>query len=127
MKDKSSCATPKLIKFLNRLFDLKRSGAAIFQRDQNTVIVTDLYSLSIEHLKTIEANFPHVSITVVSSESSRSGLLVIFSCGGFEQDHAWRRSVLRLCLHISLFFVILYLSILKKWVANSNTSKLRVP
>ena len=54
MKDKSSGATPKLMKFLNRLFDLKRSGAVIFQRDRNTVIVTDLYSISDDHLKTIE-------------------------------------------------------------------------
>lgn len=117
MKDKSSGATPKLMKFLNRLFDLKRSGAVIFERDRNTVIVTDLYSISDEHLKTIEANFPQVSVAVVSSESSRSGLLVIFSCGGVEQDHAWRRSVLRLYMHISLFCVILYSSIIRNWVA----------
>jgi hypothetical protein len=117
MKDKSSGATPKLMKFLNRLFDIKRSGAAIFERDQNTVIVTDLYTISGEHLKTIEANFPQVSIAVVSSESSRSGFFVIFSCGGADQDHAWRRSVLRLYMHISLFFVILYFSIMRNSVA----------
>jgi hypothetical protein len=122
MKEKLSGTMPKLVKFLNRMFDQKRSGAAIFERDHDTVIVTDLYSISNEHLKTIEVNFPQVSVAVVSSDSSRSGLLLILSLGGVEKDDAWRRSVLRLCFHIALFHVILYLSIVRNWESQQKST-----
>jgi hypothetical protein len=36
MKEKISGTMPKPVRFLDRMFDQKRSGAAIFERDHNT-------------------------------------------------------------------------------------------
>jgi hypothetical protein len=85
-------STSQLERFLTRQLDLKRSGAMVFIRDDSTVILTDMYTMSGEHLKNIEAHFPQVSISIMSSEGSRSGFLVILGCG-VEQDHVWRRSL----------------------------------
>ena len=95
-------STSQLERFLTRQLDLKRSGAMVFIRDDSTVILTDMHTMSGEHLKNIEAHFPQVSISIMSSEGSRSGFLVILGCG-VEQDHVWRRSLLRLSMHFACF------------------------
>lgn len=92
----------KLFRFLTNVLDLKRSGGVLFVRDESTMILSDMYTITHENLKNIEANFPHVSLTVMSSESSRSGFLVIIGFG-HDKDHAWQRSMLRLCMHFVFF------------------------
>lgn len=98
----SSNATSKLLRFLTKNLELKRNGGVLFVRDESTLILSDVYTVSNESLKTIETNFPQVTITVMSSESSRSGFLVIIGCGQ-EKDNAWQRSVLRLWMHFAFF------------------------
>lgn len=98
----STQATSKLLRFLTKNLDLKRTGGVLFVRDESTLILSDMYTVSNECLKNIEAHFPQATITVMSSEGSRSGFLVIIGCGQ-DKDNAWQRSMLRLWMHFSLF------------------------
>jgi hypothetical protein len=95
-------ATSKLLRFLTKNLDLKRNGGVLFVRDESTLILSDMYTMSNENLKNIEAHFPQVTITVMSSEGSRSGFLVIIGCRQ-EKDKAGQRSVLRLWMHFAFF------------------------
>lgn len=67
--------------------------------------MSDVYTISQEHLKSIETNFPQVALSIMSTDSSRSGFVVLIDCGK-EQDNTWQRSMLRLCMHCGLFVSI---------------------
>lgn len=95
-----------LPRFLNRNLDLQRTGGSIFFRDDKTLILTDKYTFTTDHIKLIEAHFPHVSMDIISSEGSRSGFLVLFTCQS-PYDRAWHRCILRLSLHFACFLCIL--------------------
>ena len=98
----STQAASALMRFLSKNLDLKRTGGTLFVRDSSTLILSDMYNLSHENLKNLESRFPQVTISIVSSSSSRSGFLVVIDCGQ-EKDNAWQRSMLRLWMHFSLF------------------------
>jgi hypothetical protein len=57
------------------------------------------------HFKMIEIKFPHVTVTVISCETSLSGFVILFSCF-IESGRAWQRSSLHVLLHFICFLVI---------------------
>ena len=93
----------QLKRFLNRRLDLQRNGGVLFDRDNQTLLMTDVHVFTQAHAKLLESSFPQVRFAVMSCETSARGFIVVFSsCTG--QDRAWQRSVVRLLLHILCFF-----------------------
>jgi hypothetical protein len=88
--------------FLNGRLDLQRTGGVLFQRDDTTLLMTDVSVFTQSHVKLLESSFPHVSFSVLACETSTSGFIVVFS-SCTEHDRAWHRCVVRLLLHIVCF------------------------
>jgi hypothetical protein len=97
----------KLQSFLTKTLEIQRTGGSVFVRDDQTLIMTDKYSFSNTHFKLLESKFPHICIDVVSSTSSRSGFLVLFTCPQ-PYNSVWQRSVLRLAMHLACFATTLF-------------------
>lgn len=93
-------AMAKLRSFLTRRLDLERTGGVLFARDDRTLILADTGTFTSSHAALLQTVFPHISFSVVSSESSASGFIIVFGCGK-EGDRAWQRSVMRLLLHVA--------------------------
>lgn len=96
-----------LKRFLQTNLDLDRTGGHVFARDDQTLILTDKQLIDSTQFRLIESTFPHVSVTVISSESSLSGFLVVFSCA-IECGRARQRSYLRLALHLLCLVCAVY-------------------
>ena len=92
----------QLKSFLMKILDLDRSGGTVFIRDNDTVIVVDKLTLTNNHIKHLQARFPHVSIDIMSSTSSRSGFILLVSSAK-PYNRTWERSVLRLVMHCAFF------------------------
>ena len=107
----------KLQKYLHDSLQLSRTGGDVFVRDDHTLILTDKDMFANHHYKLVETNFPNVCINIVSSNASRSGFIVLFTCPT-PYNFAWERSVLRLGLHV-LCFVCTLLWTLKQHDKNT--------
>lgn len=92
-------ALAKLRTFLSRRLDLERTGGVLFARDDHTLILADTGTFTSSHAALLQTVFPHISFSVVSSESSASGFIVVFGCNR-DSDRAWQRSAMRLLLHV---------------------------
>jgi hypothetical protein len=93
-------AVAKLRSFLTRRLDLERTGGVLFARDDRTLILADTGTFTSSHAALLQTVFPHISFSVVSSESSASGFIIVFGCDK-EGDRAWQRSAMRLLLHVA--------------------------
>lgn len=93
-------ALQKLRNFLSRRLDLERTGGVLFTRDDHTLILADTANFSSSHAALLQTVFPHVSFSVLSSEGSASGFIVVFACDR-QGDRAWQRSGMRLLLHVA--------------------------
>lgn len=100
-------ALAKLRQFLSRRLDLERTGGVFFTRDDHTLILADTGTFTSSHAALLQTVFPHVSFSVVSSESSASGFIIIFGCDR-EGDRAWQRSAMRLLLHVGCLLVCVW-------------------
>lgn len=109
----------KLRKFLGRRLDLERTGGVLFTRDDHTLILADTPCFTSSHAVLLQTVFPHVTFSVVSSEGSASGFIVVFACHG-EGDRAWQRSGVRLLLHVACLLVC-------AWTAAAGGSAARAP
>jgi hypothetical protein len=92
----------ELKSFLMKILDLERSGGTVFIRDNDTVIVVDKLTVTNTHIKLLQARFPHVSIDIISSTSSRSGFMLLASSAK-PYNRIWERSLLRLVMHCAFF------------------------
>jgi len=93
-------ALGKLRTFLTRRLDLERTGGVLFARDDRTLILADTGAFTSSHAALLQTVFPHISFSVLSSESSASGFIVVFGCDR-DCDRAWQRSAMRLLLHVA--------------------------
>jgi len=109
----------KLRKFLNRRLDLDRTGGTLFMRDDHTLILADTAGFTSSHAALLQTVFPHVTFSVLSSEGSGSGFIVVFACRG-QGDRAWQRSGVRLLLHVACLLVC-------AWAAPAGGSAARAP
>jgi hypothetical protein len=107
----------RLQRYLINSLELYRTGGSVFVRDNQTLILTDKDRFANNHYKLVETKFPTVCIDVVSSSSSHSGFLVLFTFPT-PYNFAWERSVLRLGLHF-LCFVYTLLWTLKQHDKNT--------
>jgi hypothetical protein len=73
---------------------------ALLTRDDHTLILADTASFTSSHAALLQTVFPHVSFSVLSSEGSASGFIVVFACDR-QGDRAWQRSGMRLLLHVA--------------------------
>jgi hypothetical protein len=90
----------QLKRFLNRRLDLQRNGGVLFDRDNQTLLMTDVHVFTQAHAKLLESSFPQVRFAVMSCETSASGFIVVFS-SCTEQD----RACARLCGYCCTYFV----------------------
>lgn len=63
---------------LRSMLDLDRRGGKLFQRDNETIVLTDCSSFTSEQLECLQTVYPQVRANVVQSDVSLSGFLVIF-------------------------------------------------
>ena len=66
-------------KFIQEIMSCERSGSSILIRDENTVILTDCEDLVHDQIDAIIQKYPSISIEYASTQSSKSGFVVIFS------------------------------------------------
>ena len=62
-------------------------------------------------IKMIEIKFLHVTVTLILSETSLSGFVILFSCV-IESGRAWQRSFLRVLLHFRCIIYVVWSTIL---------------
>ena len=66
-------------KFIQEIMNCERSGSSILIRDENTVILTDCEDLVHDQIDAIIQKYPSICIEYASTQSSKSGFVVIFS------------------------------------------------
>lgn len=96
-----------LQKFLHKNLHLQRTGGSVFHRDTHTVILTDHSVWRSEDSKLIETRFPNVDVSIMASEASLSGFVVVFTCD-LARNNVWQRSTIGLLLHVACFLASLF-------------------
>jgi hypothetical protein len=97
---------------LRSLLDVDRRGGRLFQRDDETVILVDCSSFTSEQIECLQTVYPHLHVTVLQSESSLSGFLVVFQLA----SPAFKRTASLLVLNLCIFTGGLY----ALWLAYSK-------
>jgi hypothetical protein len=95
---------------LRSLLDVDRRGGRLFQRDNNTVILVDCNSFTSEQIECLQTVYPHLHVTVLQSEASLTGFLVVFEVG----SPMFKRKAALLVLNLGIFTGGLY----ALWIAH---------
>lgn len=97
---------------LRSVLDVDRRGGRLFQRDDETVILVDCSSFTSEQIECLQTVYPHLRVTVLQSEASLSGFLVVFQLA----SPAFKRTAALLVLNLGIFTGGLY----ALWLAYSK-------
>lgn len=84
---------------LRYLLDLERRGGRLFQRDDNTIIVIDCSNFTSEQIDCVHTTYPHVQVSVLQSDASMSGFIVVFTVA----PRTFKTSTGLLVLHLVAF------------------------
>lgn len=84
---------------LHSMLDLDRRGGRIFQRDDSTLILADYSRFTSDQIECIQTVYPHLHASVVQSDASASGFLVVFQVG----SPSYKRAVALLAVHVMVF------------------------
>lgn len=84
---------------LRSVLDLDRRGGRLFQRDDETIILVDCNRFSSDQIECLQTVYPHLQATVVQSDASVTGFLVIFQM----TSSTFKRTAGLLALHVILF------------------------
>ena len=74
------CHTAAVKKTIKSVLDVDRIGGKIIARDDDTIILSDCSRLMHEHIEIILKHHPFLQVQYVSSQTSDSGYIVVFSC-----------------------------------------------
>lgn len=86
------------------VLNVDRRGGRLFQRDNETIVLMDCNSFTSEHIECLQAAYPQLRITVVQSDTSASGFLILFQ----HASSAFRKTAAQLAFHLVLFACSLY-------------------
>jgi hypothetical protein len=89
---------------LRGVLDVDRRGGRLFQRDSETIVLMDCNSLTSGQIERLQTAYPHLQVTVLQSEASASGFLILFQI----TSPAFRRTAAQLVLHLGVFACGLY-------------------
>ncbi|NBX17189.1 MAG: hypothetical protein EBR09_07480 [Proteobacteria bacterium] len=89
---------------LHRVLEIDRRGGRLFQRDNETVVLMDCNNFSSEHIECLQIVYPQLMVTVVQSDTSASGFLILFQLA----SSAFRRTAAQLAFHLIIFACSLY-------------------
>jgi hypothetical protein len=89
---------------LRGVLDVDRRGGRLFQRDNETIVLMDCNSLTSGQIERLQTAYPHLQVTVLQSEASASGFLILFQLA----SPAFRRTAAQLALHLGVFACALY-------------------
>lgn len=74
------CHVGAVKKTIKSVLDVDRIGGKLICRDDDTIILSDCSRLLHEHIEIILTQHPFVDVQYVSSSTSESGYIVLFTC-----------------------------------------------
>lgn len=89
----------KLERGLRSVLDVDRQGGRLFQRDNETIVLADCSRFSSEQIECLQTVYPHIHTTVLQSEASLSGFLIIFQLA----SPAFKNTAALLVLQLGIF------------------------
>jgi hypothetical protein len=99
---------------LRSVLDLDRRGGRLFQRDNETIILIDCNRFTSEQIDCLQTVYPQLQATVVQSDASVTGFLIIFQM----TSPTFKRAAALLAVHVILFAC----GLSGLWVSYSKTS-----
>jgi hypothetical protein len=84
---------------LRSVLDLDRRGGRLFQRDNETIILIDCNRFTSEQIDCLQTVYPQLQATVVQSDASVTGFLIIFQL----TSPTFKRAAALLAVHVILF------------------------
>jgi hypothetical protein len=99
---------------LRSVLDLDRRGGRLLQRDNETIILIDCNRFTSEQIDCLQTVYPQLQATVVQSDASVTGFLIIFQM----TSPTFKRAAAFLAVHVILFAC----GLSGLWVSYSKTS-----
>ena len=87
--------------FVREVFQITRLGGKVWRRDDDTLLISDLGSMSCAQINMIQKRFPHVKLQIAGSEGSASGFIVI--CHLAAGSHAAFSSHVQIGIYLCLY------------------------
>jgi hypothetical protein len=94
----------RLERGLRDVLDVDRRGGRLFQRDSETIVLMDCNSFTSGQIERLQTAYPQLQVTVLQSEASASGFLILFQLA----SPAFHRAAAQLALHLGVFACGLY-------------------
>jgi hypothetical protein len=87
--------------FVSNVFQVARLGGKVWRRDDDTLLISDLGSMTCSQINVIQKRFPHIKLHITGSEASASGFIVI--CHLVAGSHTAFSSYVRIGIYLCLY------------------------